>query len=48
MGEYFADYDDGSGMWCVFHTDTNSGFAYASFFSEELAQLDADRRNKVS
>lgn len=45
IGEYYADYDEDSAMWCVFHTDKKSGFAYASYASEELATDDANRRN---
>ena len=46
MGEYFADYDEDSGMCCVFHTDLKSGFAYSSWLSMEDAKTDADKRNR--
>ena len=36
MGEYFADYDERSECWGVFHTEGN-GFCYALFASEEEA-----------
>jgi len=36
MGEYFADYDEYSGCWGVFHTE-GDGFCYALFASEEEA-----------
>ena len=45
LGEYYADLDTDTGMWCVFHTDKNTGHAYASFCSEEQAEADAAERN---
>ena len=45
-GEYYAEYDEDSGMWCVFHTDLRSGFAYASFSCQDEAEAEADRRQK--
>jgi hypothetical protein len=45
MGEYFAELDESSGMWCVFHTDINPGFAYSSWLSKEQAEADARLRN---
>lgn len=43
-GEYYADYDPETGLWCVFHTETNR--AYASFSSEAEAKEEADKRNR--
>jgi hypothetical protein len=45
-GEYFADYDEESGLYCVFHTDKKTGFAYSSWGSMEDASKDAECRNK--
>ena len=34
--EKYVDYDEDTQMWCVF--GLNTGFAYASFFSEQVAK----------
>jgi len=44
-GEYFAEYDDECGLWCVFHTDLKSGFAYATYTGRKEAEQDAMLRN---
>jgi len=44
VGEFYADYDDDSGLWCVFHTE--NGHAYSSWSSREEAEEDAGRRNR--
>lgn len=43
-GEYYIDYDEKSGLWCVFHTDTGHR-AYSSFSSRGDALDDAAARN---
>jgi len=48
MGEYFADFDAPTGLWCVFHTDINTGHAYSSWADENAAKHDAERRNGVN
>ena len=30
VGEYYAEYDEESGLYCIFHTDNDEGHAYAS------------------
>lgn len=45
QGSYYADYDEGTAMWCVFHTDIRSGFAYSSHATEKDAKDAADHRN---
>lgn len=45
QGEYYADFDEESGLWCVFHTDLNSGHAYSSWASQIQAEEDAAKRN---
>lgn len=45
LGEYFADYDEESALYCVFHTDKKTGFAYSSWACMEDAKKDAIRRN---
>lgn len=47
VGEYYAELDEDSDMWCVFHTDKNSGKAYSSWASKSEAEKDAARRNKM-
>ena len=37
MGEYYADYDEASACWGVFHTDKHPGFCYALFTTQEEA-----------
>ena len=44
-GYYFAEYDENSLAYCVFHTDLNSGRAYSSFPSMQEATRDAQKRN---
>ncbi len=50
LGEFFSDYDTTSGSFCVFYTDDDnnlkSGFAYASFCSEETAKNYAIEKNQ--
>jgi len=40
-GTFYADWDDESGSWCVFGSE--SGFAYASYGSEDEALDESDR-----
>jgi hypothetical protein len=42
-GEYYADWDECTFMWCVFHSE--SGKAHASYATEKEAKEDASRRN---
>lgn len=43
-GDFYADYDASSGLWCVFGTE--SGFAYGSYASEEEANEKARKHSK--
>jgi len=45
LGCYYADWDEETDFWCVFHTDLGEGKAFASYFTETEAQDDADKRN---
>ena len=45
IGEYFADYDEDSGSYCVFHTDFRQGIAFSSWASMAQAERDAEERN---
>lgn len=42
-GEYYAEYDEDVGEWCVFGTE--SGFCYATFMSQRQAEDYADEMN---
>jgi hypothetical protein len=42
-GEFYADLDEDTDLYCVFHTETTK--AYSSWSSMEQAKEDADRRN---
>jgi len=44
-GEYFADYDEETESYCVFHTDFKTGHAFSSYTSPEQAEKDAEERN---
>jgi len=44
-GEYFADYDEETESYCVFHTDYKTGHAFSSCFSMAQAERDAEERN---
>ena len=46
MGEYFADYDDDTNCWGVFHTDKNPGHCFALFSTEYEAVNYANERNE--
>jgi len=46
-GEYYADLDGTTGLWCVFHTDAAYGKAFASYSNVEEADADAARRNGI-
>ena len=37
MGEYYADHDEASACWGVFHTDKRPGYCYALFTTQEEA-----------
>lgn len=45
IGEYYVDYDEKTGLWCVFHTDYKSGHAFACYSSEEDAMKQASMLN---
>lgn len=45
IGEYFSDYDEESGMFCIFHTDINTGFAYGVYADEKEAEKEVKRLN---
>ncbi len=47
IGEFYAEYDDDSGMFCVFHTDVDS-HAFASYAGKRDATSCADAMNKVA
>lgn len=38
QGEYYVDYDDDTGTWCIFHTDKKPGHAYKSFMDKGEAE----------
>ena len=40
VGSFYADFDEESGMWCVFGTE--SGFAYYSYADKESADERAE------
>lgn len=42
--EYYADFDEGTGLYCVFGDET--GHAYASYASPEEAEREAKRMNE--
>lgn len=42
-GEYYADLDEETNMWCVFHTE--SSHAFASYVTRVEAERDATERN---
>ena len=44
-GEYFADFDEGTGMWCVFHTHLDTGHAYRSYLDRKEAERKAADMN---
>ena len=41
-GEFYAEYDDNCGLWCVFGTE--SGFCYSTYLDEGEATREADRK----
>lgn len=45
IGKFFADYDEDTDSWCVFHTDYKTGFAFSSWATREQAEQDAKERN---
>lgn len=45
IGEYYVEYDEGYGRWCVFHTDKGDGRRFSSWLTEEEAEEDAKERN---
>lgn len=46
MGEYYADYDQGSNCWGVFHTDNQPNYCRALFSTQEEAEEYAAKLNK--
>jgi len=42
-GEFYADWDEDSGSYCVFNTESSK--AYASYADKGDAQAEAARRN---
>lgn len=50
-GEFYADLDEGTGLYCVFHTNykeigREEGYAFSSWGSMKDAEKDAERRNQ--
>jgi hypothetical protein len=45
MSEYYADYDEDTALWCVFHTEKDD-FAFATFADEQSAKDKAAEYNK--
>jgi hypothetical protein len=45
IGEYYADLDEDTGLYCVFHTETTK--AYASFAGMKEAEQEAETMNKA-
>jgi len=43
IGEYYADLDADTGLYCVFHTETSK--AYTSWATMEQAQENATEKN---
>lgn len=43
-GEYYADYDEKTGLWCIFHTE--NGHAYASYSDKYEAERRAKELNQ--
>jgi hypothetical protein len=43
-GEFYADLDDATGLYCVFHTETSR--AYSSWATMRQAQESADTLNE--
>lgn len=49
IGEYYAEWDEGSASYCVFHTDKEpQGHAYASFADEGQAEERAREMNAMA
>jgi len=44
-GEYFPDYDEETGLYCVFHTDYKTGHSFSSYATLAQAGRDAEERN---
>jgi hemolysin-activating ACP:hemolysin acyltransferase len=44
-GEFFADLNEETGLYCVFHTDVKPGHAFSSWSSMQDAEKDAKNRN---
>ncbi len=44
LGEFYAEYDRNSEMWCVFHTESD-GFCYETHLDERSAQEGAKQKN---
>jgi hypothetical protein len=44
MGEYYADYDEDSACWGIFHTD--GPFCYALYAAEQEAEESAEKLNE--
>lgn len=45
MGEFFVEYDENSGYWCIFHTDRKAGYAFKSFLTEQQAEKETEELN---
>ena len=45
MGEFFVEYDEPTGYWCIFHTERKAGFAFKSFLTEQQAEDEAKELN---
>lgn len=46
QGEFYSDFDEGTSLWCVFHTET-AGFAFASYTAKTDADEEATRLNQL-
>ncbi len=47
-GEYYADYDEESGCYCVFHTDRHDGQALNSYSKVQGAVGKAEQLNNIT
>ena len=45
MREYYADLDEATACWGVFHTDLRSGYCYALYTTQQEAEEQAQELN---
>jgi hypothetical protein len=45
--QYYAEFDNETGLWCVFNDDKKPGHAYSSYADEDEAKRDVAERNKM-